>query len=413
MFSATLVDLAFFFSARWDTLLIMTAVSQATSEVSNDVMPGTPASKTNPIAVTMFSYDVAHSDSLHIEKGRNELVPSSNRPRSYCCWVCVASIALPALLIILLLLLSTTVYKPVAVAADNDSFTAGAYLHELQCIGTHNSYRQQPAVTLSEEWRYSHEPLLTQLRLGLRHFELDLHVASFNQRRFRVQHVQLFDDKASCQSVHECVAPAYAWSQAVGGKHAPVTFMFEFKEQFLESVRTNAVKVKAEQIASLEAEIKQAWPGAILTPADAAETWPYKLDSAMGKAVFLLRAVDDATLSNSSVLHWLPYVPLAQLKTIDAARTRYITTNSVRTATDAARVKAAVARNIIVRMRIHSPADNPGNVTTMALVESSGAQLIATDHPLISDSTCCSQRQGTSAHTRFSTTDNLARLFVE
>jgi hypothetical protein len=324
--------------------------------------------------------------------------------------------------VVLLLLLSvviypartrTTVYKPVAAAADNDSFTAGAYLHELQCIGTHNSYRQQPAVTLSGEWRYSHEPLLTQLRLGLRHFELDLHVASFNQRRFRVQHVQLFDDKASCQSVHECVAPAYAWSQAVGGKHAPVTFMFEFKERFLESVRTNAVKVKAEQIASLEAEIKQAWPGAILTPADAAETWPYKLDSAMGKAVFLLRAVDDATLANSSVLHWLPYVPLAQLKTIDVARTRYVTTGSLQSAADAARVKAAVARNIIVRMRIHLPADDPGNVTTMALVESSGAQLIVTDHPLVSDSQCCSQRQGTSAHTRFSTTDNLARLFVE
>jgi len=69
-------------------------------------MPGTPASKTNLIAVTMFSYDVAHSDSLHIEKGRYELVPSSNRPRSYCCWVCVASVAPPALLIILLLLLS-------------------------------------------------------------------------------------------------------------------------------------------------------------------------------------------------------------------------------------------------------------------------------------------------------------------
>lgn len=255
--------------------------------------------------------------------------------------------------------------------------------------------------------------MLTQLRLGLRHFELDLHVASFNQRQFRVQHVQLFDDKTSCQSVHECVAPAYAWSQAVGGKHVPLTCMVEFKERFLESVRTNAVKVKAEQIASLEAEIKQAWPEAILTPAEAAKTWPYKLDNAMGKAMFLLRAVDDATLANSSVLHWLPYVTFERLATIDPAHTPYVAIDSVKSVADAALVKAAVARNIVLRARVHRPEDDPSNVITMALVESCGVQLIVTDHPLVSDSQCCSQRQGTSAHTRFSTTANLARLFVE
>lgn len=89
------------------------AVSQATSDVSNDA----PTSKSNPIAVTMFSNDAdldkqteVDSDSLHIEKGRRyELVPSSNRPRSCCCWVCVASVALPSFLIILLLLLSAVI----------------------------------------------------------------------------------------------------------------------------------------------------------------------------------------------------------------------------------------------------------------------------------------------------------------
>ena len=102
-------------------------------------------------------------------------------------------------------------------------------INMVQTIGSHNSYKGVPSVLLHSSFKYEHEPLLTQVRVGVRNFELDVHVASYSRSEFRIHHLQLFDDKTTCRSVSECLGPIYGWSQSVGGLHGPLYFMFDVK----------------------------------------------------------------------------------------------------------------------------------------------------------------------------------------
>lgn len=350
------------------------------------------------------------------------LVGDEFRTRRWIDWYVGGAFALVASVVgafVVLLIVAGTKYGPV----DSSSVTlSGSHhstplststtimLHNVQTLGTHNSYRRQPKAVLHKEHRYSHEPILSQLRVGLRHFEIDLHVASFKKDTFRVLHLQLVDDKTTCRSVHECIAPAYAWSRAVGGQHSPLVFMFEFKSRFVESIRTYATRPSREaQISDLEKELLKAWPGGVVLPSSLAATWPYPITAANGKAIFLLRDFDGASPMKRSVLHLLPFVAIDELHAVNAQTTHFVTTGTIASEADAEKVKDLVERQVIVRMRVHEPRKNPANTTIVALIENAGVQLVVTDHPPLLDPSCCSQRHPAGIHTTFSD-DHLERL---
>ena len=276
------------------------------------------------------------------------------------------------------------------------------FLNALQMLGTHNSYHRKPAVVFHRDHKYTHESIETQLRMGMRHFELDIHVASLNKYKFRVLHLQLFDDKTSCKNIHECIAPAHAWSLEKNKEHNPIVFMIEIKDKFAESIRTFATKgSRSTQLKKIEQEILNAWPsGGIITPQDTETTWPYPLQAAKGKAIFLLRTNKKHT-KNLEIMHILPHVNINSLEKINEKKTHFITTETIKNQNDANKVKNLTERGVIVRMRIHKPHENPKRTKNMQWAEEAGVQLIATDHPPVEKKSCCIQRH-TSTHTQFS-----------
>lgn len=271
----------------------------------------------------------------------------------------------------------------------------------VQSIGTHNSYKRKPGIVLNQNFRYEHEPILTQLRLGVRHFELDIHVASRDKMQFRIFHLQLVDDKTTCRSIKECLAPAAEWSRSVGGKHSPLYFMLDFKTSFWESARTSTAGVKSDQLLRLEAEIKEFWKHYV-TPDDLRNTWPYPIKKANGKAFFMMRQVDIEGSLSGKLLHQMPDISVKSLGTFDYSKYRFVFISDIINQKDADNVKDLVDKRVMVRVRIHEPTNLVLDSRSMTLIEFSGAQLVTTDHPPLQDARCCDQTAGPSFYTKFS-----------
>jgi hypothetical protein len=174
-------------------------------------------------------------------------------------------------------------------------------IHQLQFIGTHNSYhvRKTPATGRGSEWNYSHAPLNVQLDRGVRSFELDLH---WRDGQFEVFHVPSLDDGTTCPKLTDALATVRAWSEA-HPRHTPISFLFELKKEG-PRLDKRIKEVDAAGLDQLDSVLRGGFKAdGIITPdlvrGDAASLrdavrsrgWP-KLADSRGKVFFVLH--DDA-----------------------------------------------------------------------------------------------------------------------
>lgn len=151
---------------------------------------------------------------------------------------------------------------------------------DLQAKGTHNSYHVE--TTPVGAWEYTHEPLGVQLEeQGVRQFELDV---SWEEElgRHRVYHVPLLDEGTTCETFTDCAADLFAWSEGNPGHH-PLFVLVETKDPFPD-------EGGPERLASLDAELLEAWPRErLIAPddVDMAVGWP-TLGELRDKALFVV-----------------------------------------------------------------------------------------------------------------------------
>ena len=141
----------------------------------------------------------------------------------------------------------------------------GLKLNQIQCIGSHNSYKQaiDPALfallTRTDSVRfkaiqYSHTGLTEQLNLGLQNLEIDLYADTqggkyahplglrlakgqapydsagvMNEPGFKVLHIQDIDFRSNCPTFRQCLAELKKWSET-HPNHYPVFITMNAKD---------------------------------------------------------------------------------------------------------------------------------------------------------------------------------------
>ncbi len=97
---------------------------------------------------------------------------------------------------------------------------------DVQAAGTHNSYHVEPDPAAVAEWEYTMPPLREQLALGIRQFELDIHV---HEGELRVYHAIGLDEETTCATLAACLDALAAWS-AANPAHMPLYVQLEPKD---------------------------------------------------------------------------------------------------------------------------------------------------------------------------------------
>lgn len=210
---------------------------------------------------------------------------------------------------------------------------------DIQIIGSHNSYHSGMASSelallrrtnpqAADSLEYSHPPLLTQLNLGVRKFELDIFSDSkgglfakpaivkqvaaaglpagppydpngkMNQPGYKVLHVQDLDYRSSCQPLTECLTILRDWSKAHPA-HLPIYVLLETKTGAPRPEFTQPEPITTASLDALDAEILSVFDKRhLITPdtvrgnaptleeAVLTRGWP-ELSQARGKIVFL------------------------------------------------------------------------------------------------------------------------------
>ena len=151
--------------------------------------------------------------------------------------------------------------------------TEGLRLHEIQVIGSHNSYHVRPAepgFSLAKQaypeaaaWDYSHAPLDVQLDRGVRSFELDINNIPGG---FEVYHWPLIDFETTCRRFVDCLQVVRAWSVA-HPEHVPISFLLEIKDEPDALKTSRAEATTPEDLDRLDEEIRSVFPeDALVTP---------------------------------------------------------------------------------------------------------------------------------------------------
>lgn len=204
---------------------------------------------------------------------------------------------------------------------------------DIQIIGSHNSYHSGLAPNemalmrkanprAAESLEYTHPPLLDQLNLGVRKFELDIYADSkgglfaeplapklvaqaglpadppfdpagkMKKPGYKVIHVLDYDYRSSCQPLVECLATIRDWSKA-HPTHLPIYIMLETKTgQKAEPATVESLEALDSEILSVFTKDHLITPdlvrGSAKTLEEAVLTngWP-ALAKARGKVVFL------------------------------------------------------------------------------------------------------------------------------
>lgn len=211
----------------------------------------------------------------------------------------------------------------VVAAASCGGDAASISMHEIQVLGTHNSYHRKPppalfdALTafdraLAESLDYEEPPLTEQLEeLGARQLELDVfadpegglystrHInptfglppetEGLDEPGFKVFHVQEIDYESVCPTFVACLTEVRAWS-AANDDHVPLLILVEAKHDAipdpLDVGFVTPVQYDAALLADLDAEIRSVFDDDhLILPG--IEAWP-SLDDARGKVVFAL-----------------------------------------------------------------------------------------------------------------------------
>ncbi|MCC6234508.1 MAG: hypothetical protein IT580_17830 [Verrucomicrobiales bacterium] len=317
-------------------------------------------------------------------------------------------------------------------ASDSQPALAGPRLHEIQVIGSHNSYHiaPHPAVLALVRSRdpaaaaslaYTHRPLTDQLsRLGLRQIELDLYAdpeggryASPAGRRLvmsastpegaappvapgewmqqpgaKILHVPDFDYLSHTPTLHQALREIRAWSVAHPA-HVPLFVLLELKGEAAGPEFTQPIPWTAERIAALEAEILSVIPATnVLRPDDVRGTQPTLRDAVRnrgwpllaetrGRVVFLLDNTDaarDALLEGND--HLAGRVLFASVSPTHPAAAWFKLNDPVG---DFAQIQELVRQGFLVRTR--ADADLRPDPARREAALASGAQLISTDFP--------------------------------
>lgn len=196
-------------------------------------------------------------------------------------------------------------------------------LHQLQMIGTHNSYHIQPAAGIAQliglaggsilqGLQYSHRPIPEQLQeLKIRQLELDLfadpdgglfsnplgrqlsrmaggnpgpdpnHGGVLDRPGIKVLHAPGFDYLTTVADFRTALEQVERWSEA-NPKHLPVMILLELKETVPNPTGVQLVKWTAERFRELEAEIRSVIPAeSVIRPSSLRKPG----DSSIGDAV--------------------------------------------------------------------------------------------------------------------------------
>lgn len=314
-------------------------------------------------------------------------------------------------------------------------------LNEIQILGSHNSYHQQPrdeifavleqiSQELAESIEYSHVPLTEQFtEHGVRQIEIDVFadpdgglfasqagntfvglpaesgVPELDEPGFKVLHTQDFDYATNCLTLTICLEEVEAWSSA-NPDHVPLMVMIEAKEESIEAAAEDLgggveipdlgwavpLEFTSELFDDLDAEILSVIPEEqIITPDDVRgdhdtleeavleDGWPSLADS-RGKIMFSL--VDgsdqrDIYLEGHESLEGRVLFTNSEPGDPDAAFLRVDDPIE-----DGARIRELVEAGYLIRTRSDTPTADArnGDTTRREAALASGAQFVSTDY---------------------------------
>lgn len=135
---------------------------------------------------------------------------------------------------------------------------------DVQALGTHNSYHVEPDELFDASHAYTQPPLDAQADLGVRAFELDVHLGDDGE--FKVLHLPAIDEETTCGTLAGCLGVLRTWSDA-HPCHTPFVVWLEPKDDIDEAVE--GYQALTGHLGELDAAITAVWPRErLITPDD-------------------------------------------------------------------------------------------------------------------------------------------------
>ncbi|MCY7357730.1 MAG: phosphatidylinositol-specific phospholipase C1-like protein [Rudanella sp.] len=301
-------------------------------------------------------------------------------------------------------------------------------LNQIQCIGSHNSYKQaiDPALftmlskldsTRFKAIQYSHQTLTEQLNLGLQNLEIDIYADAkggkyarplgmayakgqapynpdgvMNEPGFKVLHIQDIDFRSNCPTFRQCLQELKRWSES-HPNHYPVFVTMNAKddtirqpgfvapEPFTASVLNQLDSILLATLGRTHLLIPDDVRGknTTLEAAVLAGNWP-TIKAARGKFLFVLDETGPkqaAYLAGHPSLQGRMLFTNADPGTPDAAFV--ILNNSIG---DSAKIREFVRKGYLVRTRADADTKQArtNDYRNFEAAQQSGAQIITTDY---------------------------------
>ncbi len=301
-------------------------------------------------------------------------------------------------------------------------------LNDLVTVGTHNSYKAEPADAVlalvraaapdrADEFDYGHRPLSEQLDAGVRQLEIDVYNdpeggrfldpiglraagvvldparrAALAEPGFKVMHVQDVDVLSLCVTLRACLGTVRRWSLA-HPDHAPILLMFNAKtDPAPQQGGVDALPFDAAAFDALDREVRAVFPPqALITPDDVQGAYPTlraavlhgawpTLGQARGKVLFALDEEPAKVALYRGKRRSLEGRVFFVNTDESSPAAAYLTLNDP--IEEAERIRKAVAAGFIVRTRADSGTlearRNDTRRRDAALA--SGAQFVSTDY---------------------------------
>ena len=169
-------------------------------------------------------------------------------------------------------------------------------INQIQFVGSHNSYKQamSPLVfralhlldaQAAESLEYWHEPISTQLDIGLRKLEIDIFWDAQTQD-FPVGHAQVIDMNTHCTTLRVCLKQITDWSQR-NPRHVPIWISFNLKDQAISGL-PDPEPFTPEALRRLDNQLLDALGERLIKPKDVENLrWPL-LEQSRGKFLLIL-----------------------------------------------------------------------------------------------------------------------------
>jgi hypothetical protein len=312
-------------------------------------------------------------------------------------------------------------------------------LNQIQVIGSHNSYHQEPRPYLldtliglssdAEQLEYSHAPLDDQFEtMGVRQIELDVFADAggglYDDPRlgpapgepadpdpydpstpamaapgFKVLHIQDVDYETTCQTLVACLDTVDGWSDANPG-HLPLAILIEAKDdpvppEYPDLGWVDPEPIDADALDALDAEIRSVFTeDELFTPDDlqgSAETlneavlagdWP-TLDEAQGQVLFLLDNEGSMASTYSEGHTSLDGRVMFTSSPVGTDTSAFVKRNDPEGA-NTAEIQDLVTDGYVVRTRSDDPTfeARSGDRTQQEAALTAGAQWVSTDYPV-------------------------------